>query len=90
METFTVQPASVYFTIIQAIKVVPRKFPVPRELRDARGPHSSLASKAQGLRQLAQLLARCHAAGRHRCSQPGQPRGSLSHKIPGIVLIALN
>lgn len=70
METFTVPPASVYFTIIQAIKVVLCKFRIPGELRDARGPHSSPASK--GSQQLAQLLALCHPAGRHCCS-PAQP-----------------
>lgn len=77
METFTVQPASVYFTIIQAIKVVSHKYSVLGERWDARGPQSSPASKEQGLQQQAWLLACHHAAGsRHWCS--AQPNGRMS------------
>lgn len=72
METFTAQPASVYFTIIQAIKVVPHKFPIPGELWDAPGPRSSPRAAKVGSLQPAQLLAWSHPAGRHHCS-PAQP-----------------
>lgn len=68
METCFVEPASVYFTVIQAIKVVPHKYSVLGELRDAWGPHSSPASKERGLQQHARLLAGRHAAGSRRWS----------------------
>lgn len=77
METFSVQPASVYFTIIWAIKVALRKCSVLGELRDAQGPHSSLASKARGLQQHARLLACRHAAGSCRWYS-AQPNGRKS------------
>lgn len=77
METCSVQPASVYFTIIQAIKVVPHKYSVLGELRDARGPHSSPASKERGLQQHARLLAGRHAAGSRRWSS-ARPNGRTS------------
>lgn len=79
METFTVQPASVYFTLIQAIKVVPRKFLIPGELRDAQGPHSFPASKARGPSSLPSSWPCATALADTAAPQPSQPQDSLSH-----------
>jgi len=81
METFTVEPAAVYFTIIQAINAVPPRCSVPGERGDARGPRSAPASDERGLRQRAQPLARRWAARREEVG---------SRQIPGVVFIGFN
>lgn len=70
METFTVRPVSVYFTIIQAIKVALHKYAILGEPSGGWGPHTRGLRRDGVSSEASRSLAARHAAG-NLCLRPG-------------------